>query len=81
MVLGVSHVDESVYEQAQALTERLTQAAIEQTMQGHLETPLEINGQRFCPECDERLSFARMNANPRAVRCVECQNDHDRRSK
>lgn len=72
-------MDESQFEQAQALTERLTQAGIEQTLQGHLETPLEMNGQRFCLDCDERLSFARMEANPRAVRCVDCQNDHDRR--
>lgn len=79
MGLGVKHVDESVYEQAQALTERLTQAGIEQTLQGHLETPLEVNGQRFCLGCDDPISQARLDACPRAVRCVECQNDQDRR--
>lgn len=72
-------MDESQFEQAQALTERLTQAGIEQTLQGHLEAPLEVNGQRLCLDCDESLSAARLNANPRAVRCVDCQNDHDRR--
>lgn len=72
-------MDEKQFEEAQALTERLTQAAIEQTLQCHLEAPLEISGQRFCLDCDERLSFARLNANPRAVRCVGCQTDHDRR--
>lgn len=74
-------MDEHQFEQAQALTERLTQAGIEQTLQCHLEAPLERNGQRFCLDCDERLSVARMDANPRAVRCVDCQNDHDRRGK
>jgi len=72
-------VDESQFEQAQALTERLTLAGIEQSMQGHLEPPLEVDGQRICLGCEDRLSHARLKANPNAVRCVECQNDCDRR--
>lgn len=74
-------MDEKLYEEAQALTERLTRAGIEQALQCHLEAPLEINGQRLCLDCDGPLSFARLQANADAVRCVECQTDHDRRGK
>lgn len=74
-------MDESQFEQAQALTERLTLAGIEQSLQCHLEPPLQVNGQRVCLGCEERLTRARLNANANAVRCVECQTDHDRRSK
>lgn len=74
-------MDEWQFEQAQALTERLTSAAIEQSLQCHLEAPVEMDGQRICLYCEERLSRARLQANPNAVRCVGCQNDHDRRGK
>jgi len=72
-------VNEKQFEQAQALTEQITRAGIEQALQCHLETPLELNGQRVCLGCDEAVSFARLQANAHAVRCVECQTDHDRR--
>lgn len=74
-------MNEKQFEEAQALTERITRAGIEQALQCHLETPLELNGQRFCLDCDERLSWARLQANQNAVRCVDCQTDHDRRGK
>ena len=74
-------MNEKQFEQAQALTERLTRAGIGQALQCHLEAPLEHHGRRFCLDCADELSFARMDANPRAVRCVDCQNDHDRRGK
>lgn len=74
-------MDEKSYEEAQALTERLTRAGIEQALQCHLEAPLEINGQRLCLDCDGALSSARLKANADAVRCVECQTDHDRGGK
>mgnify|MGYP002039689911 CR=1 FL=1 len=72
-------MDEKQFEQAQALTERLTQAGIEQAMQCHLEPPMEMSGRRFCLDCCDEIAMARLSANPRAVRCVDCQNDHDRR--
>lgn len=74
-------MNEKQFEEAQALTERITRAGIEQALQCHLEPPLEVNGQRLCLDCDGPLSRARMQANPNAVRCVECQTDHDRRGK
>ncbi len=72
-------MDEKQFEQAQALTERLTQAGIEQTTQRPTEPPLVVDGQRLCLYCEDPLTEARLAANPAAVRCVECQNDHDRR--
>ncbi|KMQ74017.1 TraR/DksA C4-type zinc finger protein [Marinobacter subterrani] len=72
-------MDERSFEEAQALTERLTRAGIEQALQVHLEPPLEINGQRLCRDCDSALGAPRLRANPNAVRCVACQTDHDRR--
>lgn len=74
-------MDEKYYEQAQALTERITRAGVEQALQCHLEAPLESHGQRLCLGCHDNLSVARLQANPNAVRCVECQTDHDRRGK
>lgn len=72
-------MDEKSYEEAQALTERLTRAGIEQALQCRREPPLVVDGQRLCLCCEDPLSKARLDANPKAVRCVECQNDHDRR--
>ncbi|NWO05553.1 MAG: TraR/DksA C4-type zinc finger protein [Alteromonadaceae bacterium] len=72
-------MDEKQFEQAQALTERLTQAGIEQSTHRPTETPLVVGGQRLCLYCEDPLPEARLAANPRAVRCVECQTDHDRR--
>lgn len=72
-------MDEKYLEQAQAQTERIIQEGIEQTLQNRLEPPLEVDGQRCCLGCWEPLSSARLKANPNAVRCVDCQNDRDRR--
>lgn len=72
-------MDEKQFEEAQALTDRLTMAGIERARQAQSEPPLEVEGQRLCLGCEDPISAARLNANPRAVRCVECQNDHDRR--
>lgn len=74
-------MNEKQFEQAQALTEQITKAGIEQALDRRLEAPLEINGRRLCLGCDEAISTARLNANPSAVRCVECQTDHDRRGR
>lgn len=44
------------------------------------ETPFDIEGKRVCLDCYEPIASKRLAANPHAVRCVECQNDHDRRA-
>ncbi len=44
------------------------------------ETPFEIDGKRVCLDCYDPIPARRLKACPHAVRCVECQNDHDRRA-
>lgn len=74
-------MNEKQFEQAQALTEQITRAGIDRALQGHRETPLEVNGHRLCLECNDRISAARLSASENAVRCVECQTDHDQRGR
>lgn len=38
-------------------------------------------GQRLCLDCEERLSKKRLQASPNAVRCVECQDQKERRQR
>ncbi len=39
------------------------------------------DGKRVCLDCEERLSPKRLQAAPRAVRCVECQDLHEKRQR
>ena len=43
------------------------------------EPPFEIEGRRVCLDCFEPLAKRRLKAAPRAVRCVDCQTEHDDR--
>lgn len=72
-------MDERYHDQARELTERRTAEAIQAVRNRPIEKPLDINGVRLCLDCRELVGAARLNANPQAVRCVECQTDHDRR--
>lgn len=74
-------MDEHIYEQAQALTERRTQAAIDAARQAPQERPREVDGARVCLGCEEPLDDDRLNANPNAVRCQPCQSIHESRSR
>lgn len=38
-------------------------------------------GKRICLTCEDRLSQKRLQASPRAVRCVECQVLHEKRQR
>lgn len=67
---------------ASLLEERLRVEA--QALQAQLAAVVEIprhdrEGKRICFTCEERLSQKRLQAEPRAVRCVECQDLHDKR--
>ncbi len=76
-------MNEKQFEQAQALTEQITKAGIEQALHSHHEQPFicPVTGCRLCLGCDEVISAARLQANANAVRCVECQTYHDRRGR
>lgn len=43
------------------------------------ETPFTIEGVRVCLDCYEPIPPERIKANEYAVRCTDCQDDHDRR--
>lgn len=38
-------------------------------------------GERVCLDCYEPIPVKRLTANPNAVRCTECQGDHERRNR
>lgn len=43
------------------------------------ERPLVVGGIRYCIDCEEPIHDDRLRVKPDAVRCVDCQNAHDRR--
>ncbi|WP_273149247.1 TraR/DksA family transcriptional regulator [Methylophaga thiooxydans] len=45
------------------------------------EQPDEENGIRYCLDCGEPIPNKRLEARPDAVRCVECKDIKDKRSK
>lgn len=40
-----------------------------------------VDGARVCLDCDDHISANRLNANPQAVRCADCQQqfEHDQK--
>lgn len=71
---------ENDYEQAG----KLTQLAIDEALARHRAAMANSQGPSesgVCLDCEPPLSAGRLAANPHAVRCVDCQSDHDRRGK
>ncbi|MBN1830277.1 MAG: TraR/DksA C4-type zinc finger protein [Deltaproteobacteria bacterium] len=46
---------------------------------GSAEIPLVIAGVRCCRDCEEPIPAGRLRVRPDAVRCVSCQERHERR--
>ena len=42
------------------------------------ETPRVMDGVRVCLGCEDPINKKRLEANPDAVRCAECQQEHER---
>ncbi len=62
-------------QRAEAEAQRARLAAV-------IETPRhDREGKRICLDCEDRLSQKRLDAEPRAVRCVECQVLQDKRQR
>ncbi len=61
--------------------ERDSAIAAQAARTAQAETPFEIQGKRVCLDCFVPITKRRLVANPQAVRCVECQQDHDRQKK
>jgi len=61
-----------------ALEEQQRQWAIDGALQQVSEEPLlDDAGNRICLDCGELIPEGRMIANPKAVRCVPCQEIHE----
>lgn len=56
--------------------EALRRAATRRAMS---RAPIEINGKRLCLDCRDPIGRPRLRAAPEAVRCIECQQEHERR--
>lgn len=48
---------------------------------GRIRSSLVLKGDEFCQDCGEDIGAERRAALPSATRCVDCQGDHERRSK
>lgn len=44
------------------------------------EAPRIEGGMRLCRDCGERIPWARLRVDARVVRCIECQNDVEKRN-
>ena len=60
-------------DQAQDLEEREREAGIERVRR----VPRQIPVDNLCLDCGFEVEAARRKASPGAVRCVECQEDHE----
>jgi DnaK suppressor protein len=60
-------------DRAQLVEEAARAHALARAAAAPAETPFEIEGVRVCLDCFEPVPLVRLVANPRAVRCVECQ--------
>ncbi len=66
----------SLIEEQQRESALRAQSAVVVEMPRH-----DCEGERICIDCEERLSEKRLQAAPRAVRCVECQDLHEKRQR
>lgn len=72
-----------VFDRAQMREQKDRELAIQAALQSGRETerPDEENGIRYCLDCGEPIPNKRLEARPEAVRCVECKDIKDKRSK
>jgi RNA polymerase-binding transcription factor len=43
------------------------------------EPPHEVDGIRYCLDCDDEIPKKRLQARPEAVRCIDCKSDKEKR--
>lgn len=72
-----------VIDRAQKREQEDNRLALEAALINDVETeqPDEENGIRYCLDCGEPIPNKRLEARPDAVRCVECKDIKDKRSK
>jgi RNA polymerase-binding transcription factor DksA len=69
-----------IADQAQQLEEIARDAALAAHAPLPAEMPRIVDGDRLCLDCNEVIDPLRLAANGDAVRCVDCQKDHDLRN-
>lgn len=62
-----------IADRAQINEERERSRALAAQQVNRNEAPLEVDGTRVCLNCMEEIETSRLAANPRAVRCTDCQ--------
>lgn len=72
-----------VFDRAQEREQKDRDLAIQAELKRGIETeePDEENGIRYCLDCGLEIPKDRLKARPDAVRCVDCKEMKDRRSK
>lgn len=72
-------------DRAQALEEEEREQALRRAStamrRSALIAPATVKGRRVCMDCLEPIGRARLRAAPAALRCVECQTEHERRNR
>jgi len=43
------------------------------------ENPNDVDGVRYCLDCDDVIPRHRLEARPQSVRCIDCQNSKEKR--
>lgn len=51
----------------------------ESALAAHRSRPIDVGGDGICIECEEPIDPRRLAVQPRALRCIEHQRDHERR--
>ena len=72
-------MDEKYWEMAAENEQRQRDAAISKHKNRPKETPLILGGERVCKDCRDVIATQRLIHTPDAVRCVPCQEDHEKR--
>ena len=68
-----------IADRAQVNEERERDIALAAQQAARKETPRYISGLRVCLSCEDVIAPTRLEANPDAVRCMDCQHEHERR--
>ena len=66
-----------VVDKAQAAETRYRQRAIKQATEAPTDTHYIIEGVICCCDCLIAIPNKRLNANPNAARCIDCQQDYE----
>lgn len=70
-----------VLDAAKAFEIRDRETAIANQLNQKTPKPNVIDGIRYCLDCDEEITKARINAQPKAALCVDCQELSEQRGR